>query len=325
MLTAPRPRAHRTRTSSRSGPLSRTLLTTVAVTLSLSLSLSTPEATAAPSPTERPVDYSQAAAARYALTHNDQPPPGANDWGCRPTPQHPRPVILVHGSLANMAINWYSLAPLLKNHGYCVFALNYGQDPAHPIGYPGAFPAGATASLAESARQLAAFVDRVQKSTGAPEVDIVGHSQGGLMPRWYLKFLDGANSVHALIGLAPPNHGRDPRDPAAATPQNQAFARLGGDAYTEMITGSPTLTALNTGGDTVPGVDYVVIQTRDDHTVTPYTSAFLDGSDVTNILVQDLCPEAHPAHGDLAYDPFVLNLVLHALDPRTPATSCSVR
>ncbi|OEV22738.1 lipase, partial [Streptomyces nanshensis] len=39
------------------------------------------------------------------------------------------------------------------------------------------------------------------------QVDIVGHSQGGMMPRYYLKFLGGAPKVNALVGIAPSNHG----------------------------------------------------------------------------------------------------------------------
>lgn len=44
-------------------------------------------------------------------------------------------------------------------------------------------------------------------ATGATKVDVVGHSQGGMMPRWYIKFLGGDQTVRALVGLAPSNHG----------------------------------------------------------------------------------------------------------------------
>ncbi len=129
-------------------------------------------------------------------------PPGANDWTCHPTTAHPRPVILVHGTFENMAGNWQALSPLLVNHGYCVFALNYGS-----YDNSGAVGIDATGPIETSAQQLSTFVTKVLTATGARKVDLVGHSQGGMMPRYYLKFLGGAAKVDALVGLAPSNHG----------------------------------------------------------------------------------------------------------------------
>ena len=103
-----------------------------------------------------------------------------------------------------MSFNWYTLSPLLKNAGYCVFALNYGEEDTRLIGAPGSTGSG---DIKQSALQLSSFVDRVLAATGAGKVDIVGHSQGGMMPRWYMKFDGGATKVAHLIALSPSNHG----------------------------------------------------------------------------------------------------------------------
>lgn len=55
------------------------------------------------------------------------PSSGWNDYSCKPSAAHPRPVVLVHGTLGNSVDNWLGLAPYLKVRGYCVFSLDYGQ------------------------------------------------------------------------------------------------------------------------------------------------------------------------------------------------------
>jgi triacylglycerol esterase/lipase EstA (alpha/beta hydrolase family) len=252
----------------------------------------------------------------YAHVSPTASPPGANDWSCRPSAAHPRPVVLVHGTFADMSDSWQALAPLLHDDGYCVYAFNYGS-------YAGSGSLGiyATGDIATSAEQLSAFVDRVLAATGAGQADLVGHSQGGMMPRYYLRFLGGAAKVHTLVGLAPSNHGTTLNGLftlASYFPGADAFVGLLCPACEQQAAGSSFLTHLNAGSETVPGVSYTVIESANDEVVTPYTSAFLSGPGMTNILLQSQCPLDQGEHLSMPYDHIADADVLSALDPAHP-------
>jgi triacylglycerol esterase/lipase EstA (alpha/beta hydrolase family) len=252
----------------------------------------------------------------YAHVSPTASPPGANDWTCKPSVAHPRPVVLVHGTFADMSDSWQALSPLLHNNGYCVFALNYGS-------YAGSGSIGiyGVGEIGASAGELSTFVDEVLAATGAEEVDLVGHSQGGMMPRYYLKNLGGAAKVHTLVGLSPSNHGTTLDGLFTLSsffPGASAFTGALCPACQEQEAGSAFITALNSGGETVPGVSYTVIQTRFDQVVTPYTSAFLSGAGVTNITLQNQCILDLGDHLSMPYDHIADADVLTALDPAHP-------
>ncbi|WP_405580009.1 esterase/lipase family protein [Streptomyces sp. NBC_01092] len=245
---------------------------------------------------------------------------GWNDYSCKPSAAHPRPVVLVHGTFANSVDNWLGLAPYLKNRGYCVFSLDYGQLPGVPFFY-------ALGPIDKSAEQLSAYVDKVLAATGAAEADLVGHSQGGMMPRYYLKFLGGAGKVNALVGIAPNNHGTTlsgftnllPYFPGA-----QDLLTAATPALAQQVVGSEFMTKLNAGGDTVPGVRYTVIATKYDEVVTPHRTQFLTGPDVKNVLIQDLCAVDISEHALLGLtDRIAFHEVANALDPaHASPTTC---
>ncbi|MCF3183258.1 esterase/lipase family protein [Streptomyces sp. NPDC127069] len=266
-----------------------------------------------------------AAAALVAPTGAAQaasaPSSGWNNWSCKPSAEHPRPVVLVHGTFGNSVDNWLGFAPYLVHRGYCVYSLDYGQLPGVPL-FNGLGP------IDRSAGQLDAFVDKVLASTGAAKADLVGHSQGGMMPRYYLKFLGGAAKVNALVGLAPDNHGTTlsgltqllPYFPGAADLISTATPGLA-----DQIVGSPFQQKLNAGGDTVPGVSYTVIATQYDEVVTPYRSAFLNGPDVRNVVLQDLCPLDLSEHVAIGLtDRIAWHEAVNALDPaHAERTTCA--
>src|SRR3954449_13311192 len=159
-------------------------------------------------------------------------PPGANDFTCRPSAAHPAPVVLVHGTFEGAADNWATMSSQIKAAGYCVFALEYGNR--------------GTGDIPASAGQLQRFVDAVIAATGAKKVSLVGHSQGGMMPRWYIKFLGGAAKVDDLVGLAPSNHGTT--NPGAFV-AGETFC----PACDQQRAGSPVLPPPQPGGGTPGG------------------------------------------------------------------------
>jgi triacylglycerol esterase/lipase EstA (alpha/beta hydrolase family) len=201
------------------------------------------------------------------------------------------PVVLVHGTFGD-STNWGVIRPQLEAKGYRTFAIDYGNR--------------GTGDIATSARQLASFVDDVLARTGASKVDIVGHSQGGMMPRYYVKNLGGADKVDDLIGLSPSNHGTNVADPTGACV-----------ACGQQAAGSEFLTALNAGDETPGEVDYTAIQTRYDEVVTPYTSAFLDGA--TNVLLQDKCAADTSEHLTIMIDQNAVQWIKNALRRTGPA------
>jgi triacylglycerol esterase/lipase EstA (alpha/beta hydrolase family) len=281
-------------------------ITTIVVVAAAALTVATASAAAE----ELPVLYDGVLG--YAHASPTESPPGANNWSCKPTKAHPRPVVLVHGTFADMSDSWQALSPLLFDHGYCVFALNYGSS--NGSGDIGIY---ATGEIQKSAQELGAFVDQVLAATGARKVDLVGHSQGGMMPRWYLRFDGGAAKVHDLIGLAPSNHGTTVNGLftlAEFFPGATAFFGFC-EACEQQASGSSFLATLNAGKETVPGVTYTVIESANDEVVTPYTSAFLSGRKVTNILLQQQCALDQGEHLSMPYDHIADGDVLNALDP----------
>ncbi|EME96295.1 esterase/lipase family protein [Streptomyces mobaraensis] len=245
---------------------------------------------------------------------------GWNDFSCKPSSAHPRPVVLIHGTLGNSVDNWLFLAPYLVNRGYCVFSLDYGQLPGVPL-FNGLGP------VEKSSAQLSTYVDKVRTATGAAKVDLVGHSQGGgVMPRYYLNFLDGAGKVNSLTALAPSNHG------TTLSGLTKLMDKIPGarDAIhgltpglTDQAVGSEFLKRLNSRPDTAPGVRYTVVATKYDEVVTPYQTSYLSGPNVRNILLQERCSidlSEHVATGMI--DRVAFKEVANALDPAhaTPAT-----
>ncbi|MEE2031980.1 esterase/lipase family protein [Rhodococcus chondri] len=250
---------------------------------------------------------------------------GTNDWNCAPSAEHPDPVVLVHGTVLNRQDNWSYLAPLLANEGYCVFALTYGNHPnlSWPLN-----AVGGMLPMEQSAQQLALFVDQVRAATGAEKVDLVGHSQGTLMPLWYVNFLGGNETVDDYVSLGPVYEGSHAFLLAASfelfehigarKDMEHLVHALGCGACPQVLAGSDWIETIQRAGVYADEVTYTNIMTRYEEIVLPYTSGYREAPNATNIVLQDHCADDFVEHAGIVNDPNAAWFVLDALDPDDP-------
>lgn len=244
-----------------------------------------------------------------------------DDWRARPTADRPYPVVCVHGTGTTKG-DWMELGHDLREDGYAVFAPDFGNR--------------ATDTIAESASQIGAYIDTVLQVTGAEQVILIGHSQGGTLCRYWMRLLGGAPKVRHLVSLAVPNHGTTlggivsplVRTSMAENIMNSLVSSWFGDSGFEQVAGHATIAAINEGGDLDPGVTYTCIATRGDTVIQPPETCFLypdkaelaDGTvdeletdRVHNIWVQDLHPRAVILHADLPQDERVRRIIRNEL------------
>jgi len=86
----------------------------------------------------------------------------------------------------------------LKSKGLKVYPIQYASDKFGTMG-----------DIKYFADALSIKVSRILSETGAKKVDIVAHSMGGLISRWYIEKGDGTNKVDKLIMLGTPNSGSE--------------------------------------------------------------------------------------------------------------------
>jgi triacylglycerol esterase/lipase EstA (alpha/beta hydrolase family) len=213
-------------------------------------------------------------------------------------------VVLVHGTFGDRRHLLERLSRAIRDAGFCVFSLDYGNR--------------ATDDVITSAHQLADFVDRVRSATGAAKVSLVGHSQGGMMPRYYIKYLGGAAYVDDLVGIAPSNHGTKlipALNPLAALVPGAVCVSCNQQAW-----GSAFLRDLNAGDETPGEVSYTQITSRLDEVVVPHTSGYLTpGERTTNVTIQSKCPWSLSDHVLIPMDSATVGITLDALTHDGPA------
>ncbi|MCB9408964.1 alpha/beta fold hydrolase [Mycolicibacterium sp.] len=278
------------------------------------------------------------------------------------------PVLIVHGTFSN-ATEVEPLKENLESRGLTVYSYTYGRafsligllDPA----------AGGIQNMNLSVEDLAAQIARAKAETGSDQIDLVGHSQGGLLIKDYLAHYSD-DGVRKVVDLAATNHGTtfgggaetllNAFAPGLVDPLNAVFGKktvqyfLSGNmlfdvvalfpgplqpvvrwladrvvdavlgvAPRQQLLGSSFIDALDQTPDTKPGVNYLVIATRDDDWVTPYRSTYLKaviGAEVRNVEVHSL-PGVRPdeviLHDDLLTNRPVADAVADFLTSPSPA------
>src|ERR671918_515777 len=167
----------------------------------------------------------------------------------------------------------------------------------------------------------AGFADGVRAQTGAAKVDLVGHSEGGLVSRTYVKYYGGAAEVDSLITLGTPNYGTVAANIARVFTLRTC---VGIAACEQMTIGSSFLADLNAGDDSIGNVAYTNIATVFDELVQPYTNSFLNAADgnITNKSLQSQCWLRFVGHLGLILDGAVYSGVQDALEKRPISFSC---
>ncbi|WP_169813294.1 esterase/lipase family protein [Nocardia vaccinii] len=224
---------------------------------------------------------------------------------CMPGPRRPHPVIVLpgaDGTTDQTAAQWNPMLTALRADGGCAFVFQGGIIKGQR--WAGDVPS--------EAWQVADFVTKVRRATGADTVDIVAHSAGTFVVQYYLKVLHGASSVRDTVLLAPESRGCDGAgllaqygitNPPMTPVQAAEVAPYLVSALAIMFPGmapamqmSPTsevYRAVFDGKVTQPGVRYSIMATRKDHIATPAVAcSLIEEPGVVNVVYEDRFPAA---------------------------------
>ncbi|MFN2561754.1 MAG: esterase/lipase family protein [Jatrophihabitans sp.] len=219
-----------------------------------------------------------------------------------------RPVLLVPGTTLTPEVNFswnYEKVFTAAHRPWCAVTL-----PNHAM------------SDVQTAGEYVVYAVRTMFAAAHRQVSVVGFSQGGMVPRWALKWWpDTQAMVDDLVGIDPSNH---------RTLDAEAVCGLGcAPSFWQQRTGSAFLRALNAGQETYAGISYTQIYTATlDEVVVPNlgpaaSSALHTGPGrISNVVVQSICPlhvADHLTMGTL--DPVGFALVMDALTHTGPATA----
>ena len=221
-----------------------------------------------------------------------------------------RPVLLVPGTNLEPRVNFlwnYGRAFSDDGRPYCLLTL-----PDHALG-----------DIQVAGEYVVAAI-RLMARRERGKIDVVGYSQGGMVPRWALRFWPDTRAlVDDLVGLAPSNHGTIDADAAC---QSSCFP-----AYWQQRSQAAFIAALNSRAETFAGIDYTVVYTRYDQVVTPNfddsgsSSLHTGAGAIANSATQDVCPTDTTDHLAMgSYSAVGYALAVDALDHKGPAKAARI-
>ncbi len=161
-------------------------------------------------------------------------------------------------------------------------------------------PGDGTGDLALSVAALEAAVT----ASGSPVVDVVGYSAGGVVARLWAR--QHPTQARRVVTLGSPHHGTKIAAVGAVLAPGACPV-----ACQQLVPGSDLLDSINDGDETPAGPQWLSLWTTQDETVTPPTSARLEGA--VNVQLQDVCPSLQVSHSDLPRNPVVTRVVIGAL------------
>ena len=203
------------------------------------------------------------------------------------------PVVLVHGTFANTRRAYSTLAPVLKESGFCLYALNYGKQ--------GGYGVNGTADIQSSLLEVTKFIEHVLQETGAEKISVVGHSQGGLLAFLASNTPTLADKIDRVVAVAPSLRGTDRIPPKVSSAHCPACVQLGSE--------SDFMRDLKQRKLNPSGLRALVLATKGDLVVTPVESQFVNESGVTNLYLQDQFPNLRASHSGLLHVPQAAALI----------------
>ncbi|MFC8346184.1 triacylglycerol lipase [Streptomyces sp. NPDC057280] len=191
-----------------------------------------------------------------------------------PTEAKP-PVVLLHGFIDNRSV-FVLLRRSLLQHGHRQLeSLNYS-----PL----------TCDIRTAAELLGRHIEEICERTGSRQVDVVGHSLGGLIARYYVQRLGGDLRVRTLVTLGTPHSGTRVVPVADAHPIVRQM-RPGSDVLTELARPAPGCRT-----------QFVSFWSDLDHLMDPLETARIDHPDLMahNVQVSGIGHLALPVHPAVA-------------------------